>query len=98
MKITLNQIVKPMERGQVTIPINIRKKLGIGPQTWLWMRLVDEDKILIEPVEKNGGSNSLLAFLGKMASDSKIYWQKKDSQALTAVRKKSLQRIRKLHQ
>ena len=49
MTTTINEIVKPMERGQITIPISIRKKLKITPQDWLWVRLVN-DRVVIEPV------------------------------------------------
>ncbi len=92
---TFNEIVKPMERGQITIPVKIRKKLNITPKTWLWVKLV-EDKILIETVERKTSSFSLLAYLDKTISDSKIYWTKKDSSALQEVRKKSSQRLKRL--
>lgn len=90
---TINQIVKPMERGQITIPANIRKKLKITPQTWLWVKLIEE-KILIEPVEKPVTS-SIGDYIHKVASDRKVYWERQDELGLEKVRKKSLQRLQK---
>ncbi len=31
----IEKIVKPLPKGQVTIPVEIRKKLGIGKETYL---------------------------------------------------------------
>lgn len=98
MRVIANEIVKPMERGQITIPVAIRKKLGITPQSWLWVKLIDNAKILIEPVEERMSKASFLSFLSQIGSDSKVYWQKKDDLALQKVRKKSSQRIKKLCQ
>ena len=92
---TFSEIVKPMERGQITIPVKIRKKLNITPKTWLWVKLV-QDKILIEPVLKKASPSSLLSYLNKSASDSKVYWTKKDSSALEKVSNKSSLRLKKL--
>ena len=91
----INEIVKPMQRGQITIPVNIRKKLNITPKTWLWVKLV-KDKILIEPVENFSLSSSLLSYLDKAASDPKIYWTQQDSANLNRARKKSSQRLKRL--
>lgn len=91
----LNEIIKPMERGQITIPIKIRKKLNITPKTWLWVRLV-QDKILIEPVLEKASLSSLSSYLNKSTSNPKVYWAKKDSSALEKVRKKSSQRMKRL--
>ena len=92
---TFSEIVKPMERGQITIPINIRKKLNITPKTWLWIKLV-QDRILIEPVLEKTLPSSLSSYLNKSASDSKVYWTKQDSSVLEKVRKKSSQRLKRL--
>lgn len=98
MRITVNEIVKPMERGQITIPVVIRRKLGITPQSWLWVRLVNGAQILIEPVEKEANKISFLSLLSEVASDSKVYWGKRDDLALQKARRKSSQRIKKLCQ
>jgi len=92
----LNEIVKPMQRGQITIPINIRKKLKITPQTWLWVKLVNNEKILIEPVEKESLSVSMAEYLLSSLSDSQIYWDKEDTEVLKKVKKRSRERLKKL--
>jgi AbrB family looped-hinge helix DNA binding protein len=43
------QFVSPTERGQVTIPKEIREKLKITPKTKLRV-YVDNDKVVFEPV------------------------------------------------
>ncbi|MBL7078140.1 hypothetical protein ISS42_00585 [Candidatus Shapirobacteria bacterium] len=88
-------IVKPMERGQITIPIGIRKKLDITSNTWLWVKLV-KNTIMIEPVESDSGSKSLSSFLLTFANDPKVYWKKSDALALEEVREKSKERLKRL--
>ncbi len=90
-----SEIVKSMERGQVTIPIKIREKLGIGPQTWLWVKLVG-NKILVEPVKANRRRGQFSSALKSIASGNRSYWGKRDDQALKKIRKKTLQRFKKL--
>ncbi|MBU2592902.1 MAG: AbrB/MazE/SpoVT family DNA-binding domain-containing protein [Patescibacteria group bacterium] len=92
---TLNEIVRPMERGQITIPVAIRKKLKITPKTWLWVRLI-KNKILIEPVEKKSSLGSLSNYLLSSVSDQQTYWRKEDTKALTKIKKKSKERLKKL--
>lgn len=89
----ISEIVKPMERGQITLPIGIRKKLKITPKTWLWVKLI-KDKILIEPVEQKISSDSLSVFLEKNIADEKIYWQDKDTLAIKKIEKKSKKRLK----
>ncbi|MCL5981702.1 MAG: AbrB/MazE/SpoVT family DNA-binding domain-containing protein [Firmicutes bacterium] len=43
------QFVSPTERGQVTIPKEVREKLKITPKTKLRV-YVDRDKVVLEPV------------------------------------------------
>ena len=45
----MTKIVKPLSRGQITIPIEFRKKLGIGTNTILNL-VLKENKIEITPV------------------------------------------------
>ena len=45
------QFVKPYSKGQITIPLEFRKYLGINEDTWLHLKIKD-GKIIIEPVEK----------------------------------------------
>ena len=44
----MTKIVKPLSRGQITIPIEFRKKLGIGPNTILNL-VLKGNKIVITP-------------------------------------------------
>lgn len=45
------QFTKPYSKGQITIPLEFRKKLEIDENTWLLMT-VEEDKIVIKPVKE----------------------------------------------
>lgn len=92
---SLQEIVQPMQRGQITIPIKIRKKLNINSSTWLWVRLV-KDKILIEPVKEKEEDTSLNNFLLQDASDEKTYWTNKDDEALKKVESKTDKRLKKV--
>ena len=92
---TINEIVKPMERGQITIPLKIRKKLKITPQSWLWVKLI-KDKILIEPVEKKSLSGPLADYLLSASADSQIYWSKEDTNILKKISKKSQEKLLKV--
>lgn len=90
----MSEIVRPMERGQLTIPVAIRKQLGITSQTWLWVKLIGNN-ILIEPVEKATRS-SLVKVLNKAAADRKIYWRRQDDLALKKIREKSMARLKEI--
>ena len=85
-----------MERGQITIPAEIRKKLNITPETWLWVKLI-KDKILIEPISKEKEEDSLQEFLLADVSDRQSYWTKEDDEALEKVRKNSQKRLKNLN-
>lgn len=45
------QFTKPYSKGQITIPLEIRKYLGIDEETWLFMTVVDK-KLVIKPVKE----------------------------------------------
>lgn len=45
----LTRVVRPLRRGQLTIPAEFRRRLGIGDDTLLELTL-QEDKIEITPV------------------------------------------------
>lgn len=45
------QFTKPYSKGQITIPLEIRKYLGIDEDTWLIMTVVDK-KLMIKPVKE----------------------------------------------
>ncbi len=46
------QFVKPYSKGQITIPLEFRKFLGINEDTWLHLS-IQGGKIVIEPVNKD---------------------------------------------
>ncbi len=41
--------VRPTSKGQVTLPISIRRKLNVGPETLLDVSIEDE-KIVLRPI------------------------------------------------
>jgi AbrB family looped-hinge helix DNA binding protein len=43
-------IVKTLAKGQIVIPADIRKKIGIKPGSKVLLTLVDERKVAIEPI------------------------------------------------
>ena len=43
-------IVKTLAKGQIVIPAEIRKKIGLKPGRKVLLTLVDERKVVIEPV------------------------------------------------
>ena len=91
------QIVKSMERGQVTIPLQMRKKLKITPQTWMWVKLVEGNKIVLQPVEKQIKDDKrmqLSEFLKKNRGNKKIYWNKEDDENLEKVNKLTRKRLK----
>ncbi len=46
---TLTRVVHPLRRGQLTIPAEFRRRLGIGDDTLLQLTL-HEDRIEVKPV------------------------------------------------
>ena len=45
----LTKVVKPLAKGQITIPVEFRRRLNIGPDTFLQLTL-KEGKIEIVPL------------------------------------------------
>lgn len=94
--IVYEDAVKVMDRGQITIPIDMRKKLGLQPKSMLMIKLTSNNDLLIEPMVKK--KESLADFLKSMTKDKKIYWTAKDSRRLNKIRKKSMERLKKLYE
>jgi AbrB family looped-hinge helix DNA binding protein len=88
----IKQIVQPMARGQITIPIKIRDKLGIDENSWLWVKL-QKNKIIIEPVEENTGAKTQY-FLEDAANNKNVYWSKSDTNKLEKIDEKSKERLK----
>lgn len=49
-----SKVVRPLAKGQVTIPAEFRRKLGIDTNTFLDVSL-GEDNLVITPVKIRGG-------------------------------------------
>lgn len=88
--------VKIMNRGQITIPIEMRKKLGLQPKAIVTIKLTDSNDLLISPMTKK--KETLREFLESMANDKRVYWTDNDSKRLKRIRKKSIERIKKLYE
>lgn len=95
----IGTIVTPMARGQITLPKKYREELGITTQTPLNVTL-EEDKIIVQPLEKAMGSESpmiikpkytrkqYLAVLKRIAKSKVVLWTKEDDKARELMRKK----------
>ena len=67
-KESMTKIVKSLPRGQITIPIEFRKKLGIGDDTILTLSLKG-NKIEITPaVVREAGEDELREYTGREIS------------------------------
>lgn len=78
-----NRFVSPTERGQVTIPKEIRRKLRITPTTKLRV-YVENNKVVLEPV------TSLDALLKDLVAEAKDkgYTRREIEQEIEAVRER----------
>lgn len=85
---------KIMSRGQIVIPVEIRRRAGLGPRSLVKVKLTAEDNIIIEPLEKK--KKSLAEFIEKMKYDKTIYWTKADDKRRTKIRKLSIDRLKRL--
>lgn len=78
-----NRFVSPTERGQVTIPKEIRRKLRITPTTKLRV-YVENNKVVLEPV------TSLDVLLKDLVAEAKDkgYTRREIEQEIEAVRER----------
>lgn len=78
-----NRFVRPTERGQVTIPKEIRKKLSITPNTKLRVSM-ENNKVILEPV------TSLEVLLKDLVAEAKDkgYTRPKIEKEIEAVRER----------
>jgi len=83
-----------LSRGQIVIPVEIRKKAGLVPRSLVKVKLTIENNIIIEPLEKK--KSSLAEFLEKMKNDKTIYWTKEDDKRRAKIKKLSIERLKKL--
>lgn len=91
------KIVKPLRNGQITIPVEVREKLGIDEQTILQLSLVNKE-IRLKPVRisqtdaDSPWMKELYGLFSKSRKEAKKYSSKgieKDiTKAINAVRQK----------
>jgi len=93
--ILFEDMVKVMERGQVTIPLKLREFFNMQKGLRLWIRVDQDNKITLEPVQEDKKAK-LKSFLEKAAKDTHAYWTKEDDKNLTMVRKKTMERVKSL--
>lgn len=91
--ILFEDMVKVMERGQVTIPLKLREFFNMQKGLRLWIRVDQDNKITLEPV-KEDKKIKLRLFLEKATKDKHVYWTKEDDTSLALVRKKAGERLK----
>ena len=94
----MQQIVKPLRSGQITIPIEMREKIGIDGKTLLEIRLV-ENELRIKPIKINQTVSNASWFaqlyqqFAPVRKQAKLFSEKEIDNAIDkavdAVRKKS---------
>jgi AbrB family looped-hinge helix DNA binding protein len=82
----LFQYVQPLAKGQITIPVKMRKKLGIGEDTLLKVELRDE-RLVLTPLKVDREEKYIRSF-----SDTQIRY----FLALDKLDKKTYQKAKKL--
>lgn len=94
----MQDFAKPMERGQITIPQAMRVKAGITTDTWLWLGLLNNRQIVIEPVLKNKTATGSIVDVVKRFNKSKVvFWTKRDDETISKARKLSVERLKRLN-
>lgn len=93
--VIFEDIIKVMERGQVTIPLKLREIFNLQKGFRLWIRVNQDRKIVLEPV-KEDKAKKLSEWLKKMSKDKHVYWTKEDDKNLTKVRKKTMEKLKSL--
>lgn len=94
--ILFEDIVKVMERGQVTIPLKLRKLFNLQKGYRLWVRVNTDRKIILEPVKEDKGK-ALSEWLIKMTNDKKQYFTFFDEKKLEQIREKSKNKLLRLY-
>jgi len=96
-KIIFQDIVKIMERGQVTIPLKLRELFNFQKGFRLWIRVNQDRKIELEPVVEDR-EKQLNQWLKKMLNDKTQYFIDFDEKKLRQIRKKSKNKILRLYE
>jgi len=94
--IIFEDMVKVMERGQVTIPLKLREIFNLQKGFRLWIRVDQNRKIELEPV-KEDKAKKLSEWLKKMMKDKKQYFTDFDEKKLRQIREKSRNKLLRLY-
>jgi len=95
--VIFEDIVKIMERGQVTIPLKLRELFNFQKGFRLWIRVNQNKKIELEPITEDKGKE-LNQWLKKMLNDKTQYFVDFDEKKLRQIRKKSKNKLLKLYE
>ena len=95
--VIFEDIVKIMERGQVTIPLKLRELFNFQKGFRLWIRVDQNKKIELEPITEDKGKE-LNQWLKKMLNDKTQYFVDFDEKKLRQIRKKSKNKLLKLYE
>jgi AbrB family looped-hinge helix DNA binding protein len=70
----LTQVVKPLRRGQITIPTEFRRQLGIGDDTLLQLTLrqgkIEITPVVVTPVSQTAWARELHAMFADVRRDA----------------------------
>lgn len=80
-----------MTRGQITIPAEIRRRLDINEDSWLWVKLV-KNKIIVELMDKQ--EETIEDYLAEAETDNNAYWFKdEEDEYLAKMDRKSKKKL-----
>jgi bifunctional DNA-binding transcriptional regulator/antitoxin component of YhaV-PrlF toxin-antitoxin module len=88
-----DEYVRPISRGQITIPAAYRKAYGIDANTWIRIE-AKPTKIILFPEE--GKRKDISKYLIKLKAIKGGWWSKKDEKARLQNRKREEEKIKKL--
>lgn len=96
-QLIFEDLIHVMERGQVTIPLRIRTALTAQKGTKLWIRLYEDNTLLLQPIEdpKKKQHNALLSLLRE---DTYQYMSNNDEKAVSKLRSATKRNLSKLYE
>lgn len=97
LQTVFDDIVKTMERGQITIPLKMRAHLNIHKGTRMSIKLLQNNRILMETIQQDK-RKKFDKFMKKALHDKTIYWTEEDTGNLRKIRKLSNQRLQRLYE
>lgn len=85
------KFIKSFSRGQITIPKDIREKLGVAEEFWMKIFIVGE-RLVVEPIQTSRPKESYLKKLSNMKTD---WFSEKDSEDYKKVRQEIEEHVEK---